>query len=178
MSTEAASRSKSATDLHREFDETFAVPPPVSVEHESLIMLRVAGEALAVRTLDITGVAKRRRILPIPTRVPGLLGITAIRGQLIPVYDLATLLELPSAAGAGSWLMLANPEAPIGLIFDEFEGQLDIEGSCLYESDGSDSRKYLGLMARAGAARRAVIDVPGLVKEIRQRAQFVEAAKE
>ena len=179
MTTETAPRSKSVADLRRDFDNTFAAPPAGPGEdRESLISLRVTGEALAVRTLHVTGVAKRGRILPVPTSVPGLLGITAIRGTLLPVYDLAALLGLPAAAAEGAWLILTNPKTPIGLIFDEFEGQMEIARACLYESDGSDARKHLPVIARIGAANRAVIDIPGIVAEIRKTAGVLEPMKE
>jgi len=179
MTTEITSGSKSVAELRREFDNTFAAPPAGPVEgRESLITLRVAGEALAVRTLHVTGVAKLRRILPVPTHVPGLLGITAIRGTLLPVYDLATLLGFPAAAREGCWLMLAGAETPVGLLFDEFESQVEIERACLLESEGSRRLEHLRLVARIGAAHRAVIDIPGIVEEIRNTAGLLEPVKE
>ncbi len=177
--TGTAPGSRSAAELRREFDSSFAAPLPGPGEgRESLIALNVAGEALAVRTLHLAGVAKRRRIVPVPTHVAGLLGIAAIRGGLLPVYDLAAILGLPAPAGEGSWLMLTGAETPIGLVFDEFEGQVEIERACLYESAGSGSSQHLRLMARIGAGRRAVIDIPGLVAEVRQRAGLPDPAKE
>jgi len=179
MTTERASPSKSVAELRLEFDGAFAAPLRSASEgRESLIAVRVAGESLAVRTLHITGVVKRKRILPVPTRVPSLLGITAVRGALFPVYDLAALLELPASGGEGLWLMLINPEAPIGLVFDELEGQMEIERACLYASDSSGSRKHRRQMAKMGSAHRAVIDIPGIVAEIRKIAGVLEPAKE
>ena len=179
MNAESISRSKSVAELRRQFDNTFAAAPPGPAESsESLIALRAAGEALAVKTLHITAVAKRRRIVPVPTRVPGLLGIMALRGTLLPVYDLAALLGLPAPAGVSSWLMLTGPETPVGLIFDEFEGQIEIDRACLYESDSSVSRKHLRVMAKVNDAHRAVIDIPGIVEEIRKTAGVLEPVKE
>jgi len=179
MTSETRPLSKSLAELRREFDATFAAPPQGQGEgRESLITLRVGGEALAVRTLHITGVAKRRRIVPVPTHVPGLLGIMALRGALLPVYDLATILKLPAAAGPGSWLMLIGRETPVGLIFDEFESQMEVERACLFESESSGQRQHLRLVARLGTAHRAVIDIPGLVEEIRRTAGTLEPLKE
>ena len=179
MTIEITNLSQSLADLRRQFDSAFAAPPPAPMEgRESLITLQVAGEALAVRTPHITGVAKTRRIMPVPTRVPGLLGIMALRGTLLPVYDLATLLGLPAPASAGSWLMLTNAEAPIGLVFDEFDGQVEIERACLYESENSRMSEHLRLVARVGAAHRAVVDIPGIVEDIRKTSGIPEPVKE
>lgn len=179
MSSGMLSPSKTLADLRREFDNAFAALPAGPGEgRESLIALRAAGEPLAVRTLHIVGICKRRRIVPVPTRVSGLLGLTGFRGALLPVYDLAALLGLPGAAGEGAWLMLTGPETPVGLIFDEFEGQVEVERACLYESERSSERAHLRMVARMGAGHRAVIDIPGVVEEIRKNAGHPTPAKE
>lgn len=179
MTTEAASLSKSLAQLRGEFDAIFAAPPPaLKDERVSLITLRVGSQALAVRTLHTTGIARRTRILPIPTRVPGLLGILALRGALIPAYDLGALLGFPATANPGSWLLLANPEAPIALIFSEFERQLEIERSCLHESESSGSHNHLRMMARLDGTQRAVIDIPGIVEEIQRNVAVLTPAEE
>jgi chemotaxis signal transduction protein len=175
LTIEATSGSKSAADLRLEFDTAFASPPAgPSEDRESLITLRVGGEGLAVKTLHIAGIAKRRRITPIPTHVPSLLGATAIRGALFPVYDLAALLGLPAPAREGAWLMLSGLETPIALIFDEFEGQVEIERACLYESESSREQEHLRLVARIGSGHRAVIDIPGMIAEIRKTAGLLD----
>jgi purine-binding chemotaxis protein CheW len=178
MSIGMAALEKTVADLRQEFDGAFAAPLPGAGEgRESLISLRAAGEGLAVRTMHITGLAKRRRIVPVPSTVPGLLGIMGFRGALLPAYDLAALLGLQAAAG-GAWLLLANPESPIGLVFDEFEGQVEIEPAGLYESEAPRSRRHLRTMARVGTGHRAVIDIPGILAQIRKTAAVLEPAKE
>lgn len=165
--------------MRQKFDQSFAEQPAAIVEHhEALIAIRVAGEAYAVRTAQITGLAKLKRIMPVPSLVPGLLGITALRGALFPAYDVAALLGLSAAGGEHTWIMFADGDMPVGLVFDQFEGQVEIDRACLYESDSSSSSELLGQIARVGGDSRAVINVPGLVKEIRKNAGFIEPAKE
>lgn len=163
--------SSRAADLRQEFDESFSFPAKGSNEgHQSLIALRVAGEALAVRTPDVTGIAKRKGITPLPGQVPGLLGLTVVRGSLLPVYDLAVLLGLPGAGGSGPWVMFTNRETPLAFVFDDFEGQIEIKQASLDDSESPLSHKHLRSTALIGATHRAVIDVPGIVEEIRTRA--------
>jgi len=179
MSDRANSGRLAVENLRREFDRSFQAPPGATEEnHESLVTIRVAGEALAVRTRDITEVARHTRIVPVPTRVPGLLGITAIRGALFPVYDLAALLGFPPAAGLGSWLMLTNRETPVGLAFDELEARVEISRACLYGGEPSLARAHLRLVARLEAGHRAVVDIPGIVEQIRKTAGVLEPVKE
>ena len=168
MRPEAGSGKLVVEELRREFDSGFAAPPPVEEEdRESLINIRLAGEALAVRTLDITEVTRPKRITPLPTRVSGLAGVTANRGVLLPVYDLTALLGLPAAAGRGSWLIVADRETPVGLLFDELEGRVEIDRRCLCENRTSGARAHLRMIVRLGAGNRAVVDIPGLVEQIR-----------
>jgi len=179
MTAETAGASRTAEDMRREFDAAFAAPPRVLGEGgEALITLRVAGQALAVRKSHIAGVARCKSILPLPTHVPGLLGITALRGTLLPAYDLASLLGLPAPAAEGAWLILTGAETPLALIFEKFEGQVEIDGACLYENANSREHERLRVLAPIGDAHRAVIDIPGIVAEIRKAAGLPEPAKE
>ena len=169
---------QSVAEMRGEFDNTFATPPAdPNEDRESLITIRVAGEALAVRTAHVTGLAKLRRIVPVPSRMPALLGITAVRGALFPAYDLATLLGFPATGNEHTWILFANRETPVGLVFDEFEGQVEIDRTGLCQSESSNSREHLRQVAKVGAGNRAVVDLPGLVDKIRKSAGLIEQQK-
>lgn len=184
MKAETAPRSRLAIDLQREFDNGFAGPKLNPAEGITVFLnIRVAGEALAVPMLDITGVAKLGRILPLPTHLPGLLGVMALRGTIIPVYDLAVQLGMPAGGTGQAWLLFANRETPIALSFDKFEGQVELGRSSVYEhsqaaSEGSPAHEHLRSVARLGADLRAVVDIPGILKDIRKAAGVVEPVKE
>src|ERR1019366_4473035 len=109
--------------LRSAFDGTFVAPPRSRQERYPVIQIRLGGEVFAVRAAHIAGLVKSRKIVPLPSRIPELLGVSALRGSLIPVYDLAALLGIPPAVSGPSWLMLAPGETPIGLAFDGFEGR-------------------------------------------------------
>ena len=179
MSSETAYRRLVVAELRREFDNSFAALPETPGDGRAVFLnIRVGGEALAVRTLHITGLAKRRRIVALPTSVPGLLGVMALRGDLLPVYDLAALLGLPACDREPGWLIFAHGKTPVALCFDELEGQIEVDGACLSDTGGSRVHKHLRLMARMDAGPRAVIDIPGIVIEIRKTAGLVKPVKE
>ena len=162
--------------LRSAFDESFAVKAGSREERESVIPIRVAGQAFAIRTCHITGLMKCRKIVPLPSRIPELLGVAALRGSLVPVYDLAALLRIPPGVGWPSWLMLVPCDTPIGLAFDGFEGQQVAEW--LGDQRTARPREDVRQLVRTESGGRAVLDIPGLAEAIRKRAGIAEPAQE
>jgi chemotaxis signal transduction protein len=160
--------------LRSAFDRSFSVPAQSREDRESVIQIRVGGEVFAVRAGHIAGLVKSRKIVPLPSRIPELLGVAALRGSLIPVYDLAALLGISPGVSGPSWLMLVPCDTPIGLAFDGFEGQQEPE----WLSGEQSARQHVRQLVRIGPAVRAVLDIPGLAETIRKRAGLVEPAKE
>ena len=160
--------------LRSAFDQTFVAPPRSRPERDPVIQIRLGGEVFAVRAAHIAGLVRSRKIVPLPSRIPELLGVSALRGSLIPVYDLAALLGIPPAVSGPSWLMLAPGETPIGLAFDGFEGRQEPE----WLSGEPGERQHVHQLVRIGSAVRAVLDIPGITEAIRQRAGIAEPAKE
>lgn len=167
--------SRRLADLRSAFDGSFAGPPPAKPEDRlSLIAIRLGNETLVLRTDQITGVAKCRRITPLASRIPELLGVTGMRGLLVPVFSLAALLGQARNEKC-SWLVLAHRESPVTLAFDEFEGQIEIQRTCLCDDAGATPRRHVRQLAQTGSGVRAVIDVPSVVEAIREAAEITRS---
>lgn len=176
MSSAADTARASASELRRQFDESFAEPEARrSGSVENLITLRIGGESLAVRTAGISGIAKLAQIVPLRSRIPGFLGIASIHGTLYPVYDLAFLLGI-AAALDHRWALLRNGPAPLALAFEELEGQVEIEPSSLCA--GSSGRHRLTALAQLTNRSLAVIDILAIAEDIRIQAGLQETKTE
>jgi purine-binding chemotaxis protein CheW len=160
--------------LRSAFDEGFALPYVGREDPESVIQLRVGSEVFAIRTGRIAGLVKFRKIVHLPSRIPELLGVAALRGSLIPVYDVAALLGIPAGVGGPSWLLLVPGDTVIGLAFDAFEGQHVPE----WFSDEPGTDLHVSQLVRIGSAVRAVLDIAGMAQAIRRRAGLAEPARE
>ena len=171
MNAETNTADLRLAELRRAFDRSFATPPPSgAAEQQPLIVIRLAGETLVLRAGDITGITRRRRLVPLPSRTPELLGLAGIRGVLVPVFNLAAILALPFRAAEPGWFALAVREAPIALAFDEFEGQVEVERTCLYDDQTAPARPHIRQLVRIGPLVRPVIEVPSILEAIRKDA--------
>jgi purine-binding chemotaxis protein CheW len=148
---------------------------------EPVIQLRAGGVPLAARLSETQGIVRCPPIVPMPSRVAELLGLAAIRGTVVPVFDLAALLGLSSGANRPSWLMLAGGGGGlIGLAFEVFEGQQSPEwlsgeppeGSLAADREPSVTGGRAGAqLVRANGLIRQVVNIPALADAIRTRAQ-------
>lgn len=110
--------------LREQFDNAFALPhAPPAPGRINLLAVRVGGVPYALRLQDMRGLHANLRILALPSGAPAFLGVTSIRGQTVPVYDLAALLGMEPCP-APRWMVLVQAAAPLAFAFDVFDAHL------------------------------------------------------
>ena len=111
--------------MRREFDRSFALPPPVAeTDTGQLLAIRIGAQPFALRLSEITGVHADKKLTRVPGSTPTMLGIVGFRGAITPVYDFAALMG-HRRTDAPRWLVVAKA-AQVALAFDGFEGQLRV----------------------------------------------------
>jgi purine-binding chemotaxis protein CheW len=146
---------QAAEALHHAFDQSFQeAPPPPAEALEEFLCVRVGAERFAVRLSALAGVAAAGRFTPLPSSAPHLIGLAGLRGQVVPVFELAGLLGRPRAQSP-RWLLLCGGEAPLALAVAELSGRVRLSPSCLKEG--------------ASPEGMTLLDLPRLVGEIRSR---------
>jgi purine-binding chemotaxis protein CheW len=112
-----------AAALRAAFDEAFAAPEAVRGDRGlDLLEVQVAGRPHALRVAELAGLFADRRIVRLPSPLPEFLGLTGLRGVVVPVYCLAALLGHPPAETPPRWLALGAAGPPLGLAFDALVG--------------------------------------------------------
>ena len=169
-----------AAELRQAFDLSFALPPPqASQEFEDLLAIRVAGDPYAIRLSDIVGIVAGRRVIPVPTVTLDLLGLAGLRGDVVSVFGLASILGYGQVPGSPRWMILCGAEEPIALAFSDFEGYLRLPKSSLHADENlRTTRQYVNQVASTEAGARAVISIPLVVATIRNRTGHNRLAKE
>ncbi len=168
-----------ALTLRQAFDLSFARAPREEIgQRESLLAIRMGGDPYAVRLGEIAGLHVDRRIMVLPTPVPELLGVAGFRGQIAPVYDLASLCGHARAAST-RWLILLRGREPVALAFETFEMHLSVVPEQIVSTpDGIQAAKratntHLRNAVRCDGAVRPIVHLQSLLGDIQQRTHSI-----
>ena len=112
-----------ASELRDAFDRGFAAAPAADggARHE-LLRIELAGEPYALALADLSSLHVDLEIVAVPARTPALLGVIALRGAIVPVFDLRRLLGL-AATRPPRWLVVVGANA---FAFDQFIGHFSV----------------------------------------------------
>jgi len=177
MNGDQRSIASKAAELRQAFDRSFARAadadrPP----SEDLLAIRVGGDAFAVRFAEVAGVFVDCKLAPLPGSAPQLIGLTALKGRVLPVYDLGALLGYPAAAAARSWLVAAG--APVALAFDRFDGHLRVAREAVTPRRSADANQpFVDEAVRTERLIRPIIRVASVVKAIESLARRARPAE-
>jgi len=157
--------------LRRSFDDAFARPPDErAVDAEELLMIRIAGDPYAVRAREMSGLTPGGRIVPVPGPLPELLGITAIKGGLVPAFSLGALLGYPQARELPSWLLLCGGDQDrVALGVERFDRYTRVPRADISVAEDLRDRPHVPELARTEAGICGVIDVRSVLEAIRRR---------
>jgi chemotaxis signal transduction protein len=134
-------------ELRAAFVRGFADAPAPDAPTEDLLAVRVGTAPCALPLADLRGLHHRRPIVALPGGPPGFLGIVAIRGRVVPAFDLATLVGAP-AGGPAEWLAIAATEPPVGLAFAAYDGFLRLPRDADAEAGAGPRVVHVGDVAR------------------------------
>jgi chemotaxis signal transduction protein len=159
------------SELRRAFDMGFALPPKAEREEpENLLAIRVAGERFALRVSELAGLQPQQRIVPLPGARAGLLGLAGVRGRLVPVYSLASLLGYSSdALDETRWLAVVGSNEPIALAFAQFDGHRQPPRSDLLSLPAAETRDDRREVVRLEGAAVPLVHLPSLIQRIHQK---------
>jgi purine-binding chemotaxis protein CheW len=127
------------------------------------VRLRVAAEAYAIPVTQVRGVSDLDQVTPVPGSPPGVLGLCNLRGQLVPVIDLAVILGISRVGAPGYLLVAQSHEEQAALAIDAVSGvselpdqEEEVESGMLSGAvlDGGDLIGVIDVPAVFGAVER------------------------
>ncbi|MDQ3557099.1 MAG: chemotaxis protein CheW [Gemmatimonadota bacterium] len=131
-----------------------------------VIAFWLGGERFALALDQVEEVLTPRRVHPLPDPHPPLAGIVPLRGEMLPVLDVAPLLGLPPRPHAdGDVIAVGWGAARVGVIVDGVPDALSIPAGALRPplAAGAAPPAWLLGVARIGDELVTLLDVQALL---------------
>jgi len=177
MIEESIRMSRRAEDMRHIFDRGFAEVRHVDARDTcDCLSVEIAGDPYMLRLSQIVGFVANKKVTRLPGGMPELNGIAGFRGVVMPIYDLAALLDYPPTRST-RWTVIAADE-PVGLGFDGFNGHFRFATDEIVPREGADEADPLGHVVRSGRLALPVVSIPSIVARIRQRAAVAGSTQE
>ena len=125
--------------------------------------LQVGSEAYAVPVEQVREVAALGPVRPVPGSRPELLGVCNLRGQIVPVVDLALLIGVARLAPPGCLLVTDVAGRLAGFAIDGVSAVCELADP----ADDAPSELLVGA-ALAGDCLIGVLDVPRVLDVLEQ----------
>ena len=125
------------------------------------LLLRLGDENLAVPLGDVREVVVSPVVSSLPTAPAALLGLFSVRGEIVPLYDPASLIGFGSTPDPSYAVIIDLDGAPAALAFGSVPELVELgEQIADAESEGT-----LGVR-QAGAVHAVVVDVAALFTSV------------
>jgi chemotaxis signal transduction protein len=135
----------------------------------ALLFLRVGRRWFAVRSETVREVGTKGYVTRVPTAPVHVLGVTLIRGRLVPVLALEGLLGSLGSADVVHTLprlvVLRHEDTEIALVADETKGVIERRVSTGADGRAADRSRFLGGEFEWEGKLVCMIDVPALIAE-------------
>ena len=170
MSRQAEQLAELAARLREEFDRSFAEAPGQNgADYEDFLGISLGQDRFALCLTDVCGLVTGKKVIPLPGPLAEFIGIVGLRGQIMPVYDLARLLGHLEGIRSLKWLILVGRAIPLALSVGSFDSYLRVRKDAI--SGHEDKGKATSEVIRTADAVRAIIRMQVVMDTISNRAK-------
>ncbi|MBI4264652.1 MAG: chemotaxis protein CheW [Acidobacteria bacterium] len=167
MSGTAHSLTRRAAELRRAFDRSFAETAADQARaYEDLLAITVGDVPYALRMAEIASLHVDRPVTPLPGSAPELLGLTGLRGAMLPVYDLRVILGRAQGPTRTPRWLVVDAQARAALAFDRFDAHLRVGRERLVPQRAHAASQYAQEVARMDDDVRPIVSVASVLDAI------------
>jgi purine-binding chemotaxis protein CheW len=127
------------------------------------VRLRVGGEAYAFAVEHVLEVTDLGAIAPVPGAPANVVGVRNLRGEVLPVFDLASLFGIERDGGAQRMVVVEHDGRRAGFVIDDVVGVAELAAP----EAAAESRFLRGASLDDGELV-GVVDVPSLFEGLTQ----------
>lgn len=130
-------------------------------------LLTLGGEVYAVDLRHVREVFEVDVITPVPGMPPALVGVTNVRGAVIPVMDLRRMLNLPTAGPAPQYaVIIKHGNHQVGVLVERVPEIRTVKTEQFLPTPSGDAREgkpFLTAVLRLDDRMGGVVEVPTLL---------------
>jgi chemotaxis signal transduction protein len=131
-----------------------------------LLVFRVGAERFAVALDAVEEVIDAPAVQPLPDAPPNVLGVAAIRGELVPMYDPRSVLRVAGSVD-GAALLFGRGGRRLGLAIDDVYDAITLAEDELLSAPGVEAADgILRGVTRRGDSLVAVLDADALLHAV------------
>jgi purine-binding chemotaxis protein CheW len=140
----------------------------VAEDEAQVIAFHLGGELHACDIQLVEEVVTKRRIHRLPDMPPRLLGMLRLRGELVPVLDVAPLLDLALGTEQPTILVVGLGEARLGVAVDAAQDVVALPPADYRPAPhtGGERDEYVVGVARVGGRLVSLIDLAEMLREV------------
>lgn len=110
---------------------------------KQLLPFTIGYETYALELVEVQEVVENQKIYPFPGSPTIVAGAISFHGRIVPVIDLALLLDLPSGTLGQRLIVLVNQRGPVALGVDQVQAIINIEISPANQVQNYTERSYI-----------------------------------
>jgi purine-binding chemotaxis protein CheW len=137
-------------------------------EAVSVVGFHLGGELHGCDVRLVEEVVSRARVHPLPDLPPEVPGVFLLRGELVPLLDVAPALGMERRAGEETAVLVVGAgETRVGIAADRLDEVMEVPADALRPPPltGGDRDQYVVAVARLGTGLLNLIDLAELLRE-------------
>ena len=135
----------------------------------ALVLFSIGGRQHAVEAGYVREVLRRPMLSMVPSAPAALVGVAHVRGEILAVADISSLLGVAASPVPGPVVVIEGPGPPLGLLVEEVHDFVDVPADSIAPVPGngrpagpSSESVLLGVIPRA-----TVLSAPALLNDPR-----------
>jgi len=110
---------------------------------KQLLPFKVGYETYALKLLEVQEVVENQKIHPFPGTPDVISGAIAFHGRIVPVINLAMLLDFPTGKVGPRLIVLINKRGPVALGVDQVRTVINLEINQTHQMQNYTDRDYI-----------------------------------
>lgn len=146
------------------------------------VLFKINGQPYGMRIEYLEGIEEVEHVTPVANAPSYITGITNVRGEIVPVFNLMKKFSLDGEHKDNKFLLVRLDGAPICLSVDEVDGMKKFEDKDVFDLPTvvNSEVNYFDKVLKLSAGELALVVVPELLMSDKERSdisQFVAKMK-